>query len=316
MDRVEQPQHQQGLPKQRLNAAYLAIALLAFGVALMSWEARARAPLLERIDRLSLAAQTQWRGRLAPASAHPITLVTLDDASLQRLGTFAPDRRLLAQAIDRLTAADAQLIALDILLLEPARPDPASDAVLAQTMQASGRVLIPFAFAAQGPASADFASNVLLGNAFTRFSDEAAQRRVALLPTRLVAPIAPLADAAVAMAMSPPSAAATVRSEPGRRGLSLAGAADCGHGIVCRLADGADAVRPPGAAGQGRAGAGGAGRSAVAPLAQLLRPGRQLPERVLCRRARRSARAGRAARPYRHHRQLGAGHGRPVPDAV
>ncbi|CAN5246356.1 hypothetical protein BH11PSE10_BH11PSE10_02160 [soil metagenome] len=186
----------------RLTAAYLAIALVAFALALLAWNARSRVPLLERLDQLSLDAQTRWRGPLAPAAEHPITIVALDDASLQRLGAVAPDRQLLAQVIEQLTAAGAQWVALDVLLLEPARPDPASDLALARAMRASGRVLIPFAFPTPGSAADGRSvdpSGVLLGNALTHFSEAAAQRRVALQPTHLLAPIDTLAEAAVAL---------------------------------------------------------------------------------------------------------------------
>ena len=179
-----------------LTAAYLTVALLAFAIALMAWEARGRVPLLERLDHLSLDAQTQWRGRLAPATEHPLVLVALDDASLQRLGTFAPDRRLMAQAIDQLTAAEAKVIALDILMPEPARPDPTSDAVLAQAMRASGRVLIPFVLPGEAGSPNDPASSALRASALTQHSGEAAQRYVALRPVRLIAPLDSLTAAA------------------------------------------------------------------------------------------------------------------------
>ena len=175
-------------PPRSFTAAYLAVALLAFAITLLAWEARGRVPWLERLDRLSLDAQTQWRGPLAPATEHPLVLVALDDTSLQRLDTVAPDRRLMAQAIDRLTAADAKVIALDVLMLDAARLDPAADAVLTQAMQTSGRVLMPVLLSSEAKPRNDPVSSALLASAITRYSGEVARRHVSMRPVWLAAP--------------------------------------------------------------------------------------------------------------------------------
>src|SRR6516225_83684 len=128
----------------RLRLAYLLIAVLAFTAAGLMWSHRAGVGLLDRIDRLTLDAQMQWRGKLQPAA--PITLLLVDDQSLQ--GLASTDRRWMVQALDKL--GEARLVVFDMLLIEPG--DAQSDQALARAMARSGRVLIPFALPAEaGP---------------------------------------------------------------------------------------------------------------------------------------------------------------------
>ncbi|MCU7371794.1 CHASE2 domain-containing protein [Paucibacter sp. O1-1] len=182
--------------ERRLALAYLLVALGAAAIAMLAWVGRAQQPLLDRIDRLTLDTQMLWRGRLAPAAEPGLLLVSIDDASLQRLRSFVPDRGQLAQAIERLDAGGARLIVLDLLLLDPARPDPASDLVLAAAMRASGKVLIPIALPRDSEPSAPPAA-YLLDQAL--MSHGGAEALLALQPSRLVAPIEPLARAARAL---------------------------------------------------------------------------------------------------------------------
>jgi len=184
----------------RQALAYLALALMSAALALGLWVWRERSPLLDRVDRLTLDAQMQWRGPIKPAADPGVLLVSIDDASLQRLGSAVPDRRLLARAIGQLSAARARVIALDILLLDPARPDAAADAELVGAMQAAGNVLIPFAFPPDsGIAAGGPVPEAVLENAFLRYVGEAAQGAVSLKPNRLAAPYEPLAQAAKAL---------------------------------------------------------------------------------------------------------------------
>ena len=69
-------------------------------------------------------------------------LVAIDDRSLQSLGQWPWPRRIHARLVDRLNAAGARSIALDVLMPERDR-DPGSDEALAQAMRASGRVVLP-----------------------------------------------------------------------------------------------------------------------------------------------------------------------------
>ncbi|MEN3069292.1 EAL domain-containing protein [Uliginosibacterium sediminicola] len=175
------------------------LAILVGLLAIFAWSSRPHLPLLERLDHLLFDAQTQWRGRLQAAAQPGIVLVKIDDRSLQRLGGFSPDRRTLARAIDLLNTAQARLIALDLLLLEPGRADPAADAVLSSAMRASGKLLIPFALldeAGQPPTSP---GKAVLDNAFLRTRGESASALLPMRPQQLLAPPAGFAEAAQAL---------------------------------------------------------------------------------------------------------------------
>ena len=124
---------------------YLWLGLLIAGLSLGLWSLRQQLPLLERFEQLSLDAQLQWRGPLQPAAQPEIVIIQVDDASLQRLGGFSPDRRSLARAIEQLDTAQARLIALDLLLFDASVRDPAGDEQLAKALEKAGNVLIPYA---------------------------------------------------------------------------------------------------------------------------------------------------------------------------
>ncbi len=173
--------------KQRL--AYLLVAIFSITIAALLWEGRAEG-MLERLDRITLDAQMHWRGPLKPEA--PITLLVLDDRSLQALGTT--DRRGVAQALDRLGAA--RLVALDMLLVEPG--DPGSDQELARAIARNGHVLLPFALPAEsGPAVEP--SKAVLDNAFASSRGEEAAALLPLHPARLLAPRPEFAEAALGL---------------------------------------------------------------------------------------------------------------------
>ncbi|WP_431263303.1 EAL domain-containing protein [Roseateles chitinivorans] len=193
----------------RWTWAQLIVALLVTAAVGMLWLSRFQAGPLARLDGVVQDAQAQWRGRLAPGTTYPITLVRFDDASAARFGGMAPGRPLLAEVITRLQAAKPRLIAVDMLLLD-AKPD--SDAALAAAMRGGVPVLLPLALppaanvsgngndaaaaaaaARAASAPAGNASPVLLSQAFMRA--EGAPRS-ALLPERADAPPEPLLSAA------------------------------------------------------------------------------------------------------------------------
>lgn len=67
--------------------------------------------------------------RLAPRTADPafpVRIVDIDSASLARIGQWPWPRTRLAELIDRLAAAGAKVVALDMILPEPDRLSPAS----------------------------------------------------------------------------------------------------------------------------------------------------------------------------------------------
>lgn len=79
-----------------------------------------------------------------PVVDQDIVIVAINDRSLAELGTWPWPRSLHAQLVDRLHAAGAKLIVLDILFIEAG--DPASDSALAQAMARSGAVFLPHSF--------------------------------------------------------------------------------------------------------------------------------------------------------------------------
>ncbi|BBH19331.1 adenylate/guanylate cyclase domain-containing protein [Paenibacillus baekrokdamisoli] len=74
-----------------------------------------------------------------------IKLIKIDQNSLDQLGQFPWDRGLYAQLISMLADAGAKAIALDIVLAEPGK-DPASDALMAETMKKYPNVVLPVVF--------------------------------------------------------------------------------------------------------------------------------------------------------------------------
>jgi len=169
--------------RSRLGLAYLAIAVLAAALSIWAWANRGGAGPLDRIDRLTLDAQMQWRGALQPEA--PITLLVIDDSSLQAMGGL--ERRRIAQMVDRLTDADARLVALDLLLTEPT--EARTDEELARAIARSGRVFLPLALPPEGASAAPAeVPRVLLDNAFTHWGGESAVQIVPIQPTHLLAP--------------------------------------------------------------------------------------------------------------------------------
>jgi adenylate cyclase len=133
------------------------------------------------IETASLDLRFRLRG--AEPAGPEIALVLVDDASLAALGRWPFSRRIFAQAVDRLRAADAKTIVFDILFSEPEESIPAKlqavargetgslspeeraalrtaldglktdspDAELAAAIARAGNVLLPLALAFTGP---------------------------------------------------------------------------------------------------------------------------------------------------------------------
>ena len=80
--------------------------------------------------------------RLAPSprQASPVTVVLIDDESLQTFGRWPWSRVLLARLLNNLSQAGAQVIGLDVLLSEP--QSSAADTALAAALQASRRAVV------------------------------------------------------------------------------------------------------------------------------------------------------------------------------
>ncbi|KAB0643955.1 CHASE2 domain-containing protein [Burkholderia latens] len=76
-------------------------------------------------------------------SPHKIVLIAIDAASAKALGGWPVKRADYATLIDRLTAAGAAAIGLDVALTHPGRILPAGDAWLASAIERNGRVVLP-----------------------------------------------------------------------------------------------------------------------------------------------------------------------------
>jgi len=72
-----------------------------------------------------------------------IVVVAIDEKSLTELGRWPWSRRTHAELLGRLDDAGVRGVALNILLSEPALFDPEGDALLAQALNRSGKVVLP-----------------------------------------------------------------------------------------------------------------------------------------------------------------------------
>ena len=72
-----------------------------------------------------------------------IVIVAIDDSSLAEIGRWPWRRAVHATLLERLSAAGARAMALDLILTEPDLRDPASDATLAQAIRQNGRIVLP-----------------------------------------------------------------------------------------------------------------------------------------------------------------------------
>ena len=81
--------------------------------------------------------------RSAHAADERILVVAVDEKSLAELGRWPWSRRIHAQLIDALSGSGAKVVALDLLLSEPALYDPEGDALLAQALGRSHKVVLP-----------------------------------------------------------------------------------------------------------------------------------------------------------------------------
>ncbi|KAF1043626.1 CHASE2 domain-containing protein [Xylophilus sp.] len=103
--------------------------------------------VLGRLDRvLSDAAMA--------LQAHPpspeLALVAIDERSIAAIGRWPWRRALHAELVRQLDAAGAQAIGLELLLTEPDEDHPEDDALLAQALAASGRVVLPVSMQIHG----------------------------------------------------------------------------------------------------------------------------------------------------------------------
>lgn len=115
----------------RIALFLVAVALAgSFGM-IVYW----RAPGLSMMVEDALM---RTRGAVAPSAE--IVIVAIDEKSISRFGRFPWSRKVLAQAIERISEAKPKAIALDVLIADPS--DPEADRALAAAIERSGRVVV------------------------------------------------------------------------------------------------------------------------------------------------------------------------------
>ncbi len=123
---------QKVVPVRKYFALSLGTMLVALGLLLSGW--------LVNLDNLVYDYSLQTLQR--PPS-EDVVIVAIDNRSLAELGRWPWSRAQHARLIDRLTAAGTQAVALDLILAEPDRVDPAGDERLARALQKNGHVVLP-----------------------------------------------------------------------------------------------------------------------------------------------------------------------------
>ncbi|CAM2191914.1 histidine kinase [Paraburkholderia kururiensis] len=121
-----------------------------------------------------------------------IVLAAIDDASVKALGGWPVKRKDYAALIDRLTAAGAAAVGLDVAMPNRGRLQPSGDEPLAQAMTRNGRVVLPLVVA-DGSDAAGFAGS-------TAASVATPVATPAIRP--VIKPAAPMAGAAFAIAQA------------------------------------------------------------------------------------------------------------------
>ncbi|NUM67096.1 CHASE2 domain-containing protein [candidate division KSB1 bacterium] len=135
-------------PSLRSHLPRMVAGALLFVTVLLHVRLLPLSNVLEWFERQNLDLCFRLRGSLPTDSS--LVLVTIDDASLQRVGAWPWPRRTLAGLLQKLLAAQPRLVVLDIIL--PARPEEvAGTAELAQVIrdsraQGGAGVILPYYF--------------------------------------------------------------------------------------------------------------------------------------------------------------------------
>jgi adenylate cyclase len=153
-------------------------------------------PWLRRLELFALDTRFRLRGPLAPGPE--IVLVLIDDDTIAKFGRWPLPRQRFADAVNFLGAAGARVIGIDLLFTEPDEAGGSGDRALADAMRRAGTVVLPFAFRfdrdGAGPVPDDIARS-----AFASLRRGAFFEPAPLRPTGVLAPLAPLGEAAAAL---------------------------------------------------------------------------------------------------------------------
>jgi CHASE2 domain-containing sensor protein/signal transduction histidine kinase len=131
--------------RSRLLLEWLFVSILAIGTVVMC----SVVGLIARGDNLLYDSLI----RFSPAAGDPhVAIVAIDEPSLASIGGWPWPRSVHAKLIRTLAAAHPAAIGYDVLFVEP----QGEDADLADAMRASGKVMVPVAFAIPGANGAPF----------------------------------------------------------------------------------------------------------------------------------------------------------------
>src|SRR5215470_9265473 len=119
-----------------LTFAFIAIGLL-WGGFLADQHLAGRDRAFSRLEYLTL----DWRFLLAGSRPAPrgVVIAAVDDDALREAGSYPLPRDVLARIVRELAAHGPQVIAIDILFIDPGKPD--ADAALADALRASPAVV-------------------------------------------------------------------------------------------------------------------------------------------------------------------------------
>ncbi|MFK7829533.1 MAG: putative bifunctional diguanylate cyclase/phosphodiesterase [Congregibacter sp.] len=127
------------------RSALVAFLLLLIAAGLLG--VSANSPILQRFDLLLYDLLLPLQ---SPEMSDEITVVAIDDRSIEALGRWPWDRRLHAQLIDQLAAMNVRVIGMDILFVERQDDNPQADRDLAAAV-ATATVVLPIAPALHAP---------------------------------------------------------------------------------------------------------------------------------------------------------------------
>lgn len=202
------------------------LALVSAASVLLLFTAFAERPLVRGLETASLDLRFRLRGLRPPGPE--VTLILVDERSLESLGRWPFSRALFARALELLDHAGAKVVAFDFLFTEPDEPVPADlrtaartaasaldsdhdrlrtalerladsnrDSRFAATMRASGHVFLPIGFSFVDPPGE--APSWLSDSAYAQFDKSPLPPDFPLRPKSAVLPIDALGTAAAGL---------------------------------------------------------------------------------------------------------------------
>ncbi len=114
----------------RVSTFHLAV-VAAFALAFALWRTLWGDALTDALEDRLLDLRFQVRGAIAAPKT--VVVVAIDERTVDRLGWAPPPRMAIADAIERIIDMDPGVIAIDLLLLDPAAADPVLSTALGLT---------------------------------------------------------------------------------------------------------------------------------------------------------------------------------------